>query len=51
MGVGLWFLLNPELPGASMYSSDVINLQRLSIGQTFTLVGAIFLAVGIRPRR
>ena len=29
---------------------SVVNLQRLAIGQSSSIVGAIFLAAGIRPR-
>ncbi|HEU4700684.1 MAG TPA: hypothetical protein VFS40_15980 [Gemmatimonadales bacterium] len=29
---------------------EVVNLQRLAFGQTFTISGAVFLAVGLRPR-
>lgn len=42
LGVGLHFLL--------WNTSEVVNLHRLTLGETFSIVGAIFLAVGIRPR-
>jgi len=43
--VGLYFLLNPSNAG-----SDVANVHRLTLGETFSIMGAIFLAAGIRPR-
>jgi hypothetical protein len=52
--IGGWFLLNPASEmGESLQSSGLplfINIHRLYIGQTSAIVGAIFLAVGIRPR-
>jgi uncharacterized membrane protein len=43
--IGGWFLvLSPSQGG------DIVNMQRLAIGQTSAIVGAIFLAAGIRPR-
>jgi hypothetical protein len=43
--VGLYYLANPSLEGAS-----VVNSYRLAIAQTLTISGSVFLAVGIRPR-
>jgi uncharacterized membrane protein len=43
--VGLYFLLNPSNAG-----SDVANMHRLTLGETLSIMGAIFLAAGIRPR-
>lgn len=56
--IGLYFLLNP---GVSVDTSafgtyggalpdSIANLHKLALGQTFTIVGAIFLAVAWRPR-
>jgi hypothetical protein len=53
MVLGLYFLLNPEVPvadGLGIAVSYVANIHRLTLGQTFSIVGAIFLASGIRPR-
>lgn len=54
LAIGAWFLLNPSTEfGGSLQSSGFpafINIHRLYIGQTSAIVGAIFLAVGIRPR-
>jgi len=56
MLVGLNFLFNPGVPvdGAyrgigSVLPDNVVNLQRLTMGETFTIVGAIFLAAAWRP--
>jgi hypothetical protein len=43
--VGGYFLLNPEEEHSSL-----ANLQRLAIGMTASIVGAIFLACAVRPR-
>lgn len=48
LGVGLYLLGNPVDPAVA--SSNIVNLQRLTIGQTFSIVGAIFMAAGIRPQ-
>jgi hypothetical protein len=52
MLVGVWHLLNPGLPGyeGALLGRGVANLQRLAIGETFTIAGAIFLATAWRPR-
>lgn len=56
---GLYLLVNPGVKvdaaslgalGASI-PSEVVNLQRLTMGETFTIVGAIFLAAAWRPRQ
>lgn len=44
-GVGLWFLVVQPSQGES-----IVNLQRLTIGETASIIGAIFLAAAIRPR-
>lgn len=43
--VGGYYLLNPSEEHAS-----AVNLQRLAIGATASIVGAIFLASAVRPR-
>jgi hypothetical protein len=45
--VGAYFLFNPTDPDSSI---NVVNTHRLYLGQTAFICGAIFLAVGIRPR-
>jgi hypothetical protein len=47
--IGLNYLLNPS-EGGDLLGREVVNLQRLYIGQTATICGAIFVAVGARPR-
>jgi hypothetical protein len=55
MAAGLYLLLNPgvhvdsELAGG-LFPGGVANLQKLTMGETFTIVGAIFLAAAWRPR-
>jgi hypothetical protein len=44
---GLYFLVNP----AASNNADVVNLQKLAWGQSFTISGAVFLAIALRPRR
>lgn len=43
---GLYFLINPSASGYS----NVANMHALALGQTFTVVGAVLLGFGIRPR-
>lgn len=44
---GLYFLvLDPGSPA----SAEIINLQKISIGQTLSIVGAIFIGFQWRPR-
>lgn len=56
LSVGLFLLFNPGVPVQDPAgvlrdaTPEVVNLQRLTIGQTFSIIGAIFLAAGIRPR-
>jgi hypothetical protein len=46
--VGLYFLF--VAPGdTAVLGHDVVNIQRLTIGETFTIIGAIFLAAAWRP--
>ena len=47
---GVYILLNPSDSSAEVFGRNIVNQHRLVIGQTLTIVGAIFLAVGIRPR-
>lgn len=53
-GVGLYYLLvEPSAPDATDFlgtGRGTVNLHRLYLGQTLTIVGAIFLAVAWRPR-
>lgn len=44
--IGLYFLL--VAPSAN---GEIVNLQRLTIGETLTICGAIFLAVAMRSRK
>ncbi|WP_280552553.1 hypothetical protein [Halomonas sp. 25-S5] len=48
MAIGLYLLLIS--PGTDTAIGDVVNLQKLSIGQTLSIFGAIFIAVQWRPR-
>jgi hypothetical protein len=57
MGVGLYFLLispnvEPERVAYSVTGPalEVVNLHKMYIGQTLTIVGAVFLAAAWRPR-
>lgn len=54
MGIGLYLLLGDPSEAPQTYSvipePRVINLHRVFIGQTFTVVGAVFLAAAWRPR-
>jgi hypothetical protein len=53
MVLGGYFLLNPSVPvdnGFGIAVSYVANIHRLTLGETFFITGAIFLAAGIRPR-
>jgi uncharacterized membrane protein HdeD (DUF308 family) len=43
--LGWYFLFNPSEVGSS-----TVNLQRLAVGATASIVGAIFLASAVRPR-
>ncbi|MGM0985317.1 MAG: hypothetical protein ACQEXG_18175 [Pseudomonadota bacterium] len=48
MAIGFYLLL--VSPGADTEIGAIVNLQKLSIGQTFSIVGATFIAVQWRPR-
>jgi hypothetical protein len=53
-GVGLYFLLvapgNPDAVSSLEGGAQIVNLQRLAIGQALTVSGAVFLAVALKPR-
>jgi hypothetical protein len=53
--VGLYFLVNPTADVSSAYGAvgvpQVANIHKLALGQTLAIVGAVFLAAGLRPRR
>lgn len=52
--VGLWFLLvhpgDPSVGDVLGNGREVVNLQRLAVGQAFTVAGSVFLAAAWRPR-
>jgi hypothetical protein len=48
--IGGLLLVFPSSGDSGFLGRPVVNLQRLYIGQTTAIIGAIFLAVGIRPR-
>lgn len=49
--VGVYFLVvSPSAGGAELLGRDIVNLQRVYVGQTAAICGSIFLAAGIRPR-
>jgi hypothetical protein len=49
--IGFFFLVvSPSEGGSELLGRDVINLQRLYLGQTSAICGAVFLAAGLRPR-
>jgi hypothetical protein len=60
IAAGVFFFLNPESPMnidrsslgmfAGLIPDSIVNLQKLILGQTLTLAGAIFLAAAWRPR-
>ena len=49
--IGLYFLIDPTTGSSSEYGSQVANIHKLTLGETFSIMGAIFLAAGLRPRR
>ncbi|MBB3277426.1 MULTISPECIES: hypothetical protein [unclassified Pseudoxanthomonas] len=53
--IGLYFLIDPTTNSSSPYGSidlpKVANIHKLTLGQTFSIMGAVFLAAGLRPRR
>ena len=49
MLVGLYFLFRPV--GGEVLGQEIVNFQKLTIGETFTISGAVFLAAALRPRR
>lgn len=49
--LGLYLLvIAPSNDTAELYGRSVVNVQRLTIGETLTIAGAIFLAAAWRPR-
>ena len=50
--VGGYFLIVPSEGSAEFLgrSIELVNFHRLYLGQTLTIIGAIFLAAAIRPR-
>src|SRR5207244_2090346 len=50
LGVGAYFLLNPNESTTELFGRSIVNMHRLAFGETSSIVGAIFLAAGIRPR-
>lgn len=54
LAIGLYFLFNPTTDISSVYGAEdlpkVANIHKLTLGQTFSIIGAIFLAAGLRPR-
>jgi len=49
--IGAYFLLlGPSEGDSEFLGRSVVNVHRLYLGQTSAIIGAIFLAVGIRPR-
>jgi len=53
--VGIYFLLDPTVWTSSTSktseTTSVVNLQALGIGETLSVVGAIFIAAEWRPRQ
>lgn len=47
---GYLLLLSPSEDGAELLGRSVVSMHRLVIGQTSSIMGTVFLAVGIRPR-
>lgn len=51
LAIGLWYLVVSPGLGSALLGQDVVNLQKLTIGETSSIMGAIFLAAAARPRR
>lgn len=49
MLIGLYFLVSPG--GGEVLGQEIVNIQKLTIGETFTISGAVLLAAALRPRR
>ena len=47
--IGLFLLMNPE--GGELMGRSIVNMQKLAVGQTFCIMGSIFMAAALRPRR
>lgn len=53
MAIGAYLLIDPtvSVPGyAGIGREKVANIHMMTLGETLSIVGAIFLAAGIRPR-
>lgn len=53
MAIGAYLLVDPTVtvPGYAGIGTDkVANIHMMTLGETLAIVGAIFLAAGIRPR-
>lgn len=49
--VSIYFLVvSPGAEGAEALGGTIVNLQRLTIGETSGIASAVFLAAGMRPR-
>jgi hypothetical protein len=48
--IGLFFLIDPSSGSPEYGMPHVANIHKLTLGQTFSIMGAIFLAAGLRPR-
>jgi hypothetical protein len=48
--VGAFFLFDPSADPTVVVARNIVNLHRMTIGQTLMIVGSILLAAGIRPR-
>jgi len=48
--IGANYLLKPSPGGGDQMGLSVVNLHRLTMGETWSIVGAVLLASGIRPR-
>ncbi|CAH0063526.1 conserved protein of unknown function [Stenotrophomonas maltophilia] len=46
LAIGLYFLINPSASGYG----NIANMHALAVGQALTIVGAVLLGLGIRPR-
>ena len=50
MALGAFLLLITPDEGSQVLGRSVLNLHKVALGQTAAIVGAIFLAAGLRPR-
>jgi hypothetical protein len=49
LAAGAWFLV-VDPTGGEVMGRSIVNSHKVTLGQTAAIVGAIFLAAGIRPR-